>query len=232
MPQLAPYTVEQFFADVRHRLGDTTKSIPTGSLISFTNTALRRMPRQRGLEKLYERKDTWELAYLNEDGTPSASWDLGNIGQIIDVTNLRVLKTVNGEVCQIKPRFMPYNEFTDQFVLPEQNTPGDPKYYTYEQLGSVTRLLFNRPPDDLIVLDIKYNAYFPRITSIKDEIMLSYDYADLLEEFVIILQKEEATDFSQARAMWENYDLMTAETVELLARNNTATGYRRMARSW
>src|SRR5690606_20503507 len=94
-----PYTVSDFASTFRHRIGDTSKSVPMSGIIAFINTALGRLARTDGLDKLYERRDTWELAYLNKDGTPSAVWNLGNIGKIIDIKTLRVLKTVDGKVC-------------------------------------------------------------------------------------------------------------------------------------
>lgn len=226
------YLVSDFLQDVRTRVGDSSKSISDTSLMTYLNTALRRLVRQRGLEKLVSHHDTWELAYLNKDGTPSASWDLGNVGAIIDITKLRVLKTVNGRACDLEPTYLDYNYFVDCYSLPEQNEPGDVSYYTYEQLGSITRLVFDRPPQDLVVLDMVYSAYPPRITDVNAEFPIAYEYADVLEEFVIILQKIESTDDATARALYEDLDLMTTELVELLARKKSNTPSRRIARSW
>lgn len=226
------YLVKDFVQDFRNRIGDTSKSVPLPFIISFINTALRRMPRVRGLEKLYERVDTWELAYLNKDGTPSASWDLGKVGKIKDITTFRVLSTINGKVCDVAPSYMDYADFKASFVMPEAREPGLPSYYTIEQIGSITRLVFDRPPKDLTVLDMKYSATFPRVTNQQDPILLAWEYSDLLEEYVIILHKIETTDQSTARALYEDLDLLTTEAVEELARRKTSTGYRRVARSW
>lgn len=226
------YLVEDFVQDVRNRIGDTSRSVPMSQWITFINTALRRILKQDGLERLAERRDTWELAYLNKDGTPSASWDLGKVGKILDIDSFRVLKTVNGEVCDITPTYMEYPDFKAKVPMPEANKPGDPDFYTLEQIASITRLVFNRPPKDLVVLDMKYSATFPRITNQKDEILLAWEYTDLLEEAVIILQKAEATDNATARAMWEDFDVFAADLVQQLAKRKSSTGYRRIARSW
>jgi hypothetical protein len=227
-----PYLVKDFVEAVRHRIGDTSRSVPIGQWIAFINTAFRRILRQEGLERLAERRDTWELAYLNKDGTPSASWDLGKVGKIIDIDSFVVLKAVDGTVCEVTPTFMEYAEFKRRFVMPEAQEPGDPSYYTLEQIGSITRLVFNRPPRELLVLDMKYSATYPRITNQEDEILLAWEYADILEEAVIILHKAETTDNATARAMWEDFDVFAADLVQQLARRKKSTGYRRIARSW
>lgn len=229
---LTPYTVAEFADTFRMRIGDTSKSVPLSYIIAFVNTALRRLARHDGLDKLYERRDSWELSYLNKDGTPSAAWNLGNIGKIIDIKKMRVLKTVNGEVCIVEPAYKEYRDFMNQVAMPEQNTPGDPNFYTIEQIGSITRLLFNRPPRELLVLDMLYSAFFPRLIGPKDEIPLAWEYADILEEFVIILHKIETTDQSTARALWEDLDVLTAEAVEMLAKRKSALPPRMMRRSW
>lgn len=226
------YLVSEFAQAVRTRVGDTSRSISIDSIITYMNTALRRLVRQEGLERIGERTDTWELAYLNKDGTPSASWDLGKVGKITNIETLRVLKTVDGKVCDLKPKFVEYDEFNAKFAMPEQNKPGDPDYYTYEQIGSITRLVFNRPPRELLILDMKYSATFPRLTNQNDPVLLAWEYCDILEEYVIILSKIESTDNSTARALYEDLDVLTSELVELLARNKNASGYRRIARSW
>ena len=232
MQNKSPYLTSEFIQDFRNRIGDSSKSVPPSYIIGFINTALRRLPRQRGLERLYERHDTWELSYLNKDGTPSASWDLGNIGKILDIRSLKVLKTVNGAVCDIIPRYLEYHDFVRRFTLPEQKEPGDPCYYTYEQIGTITRLVFDRPPRDLIVLDMLYSAFFPKIVTPSDPILLAWEYSDILEEYVIILHKIETTDQSTARALWEDLDVLAADAIDLLARTKTASGYRMVARSW
>lgn len=227
-----PYLVSDFIQEFRDRIGDSSKSVPASYIISYLNTALRRIPRQDGLERLLDRHDTWELASINADGSPSASWDLGNIGTIIDIRKIRFLKANDGKICEVHPRYKDIGDFFDCAPIPEQQPCGDPSAYTIEQLGSINRLAFNRPPKDLIVVDTIYNAFHPRITSPTDEIRIAWAYADAFMEYVIILHKIETTDQSTARALLEDLDVITADLKELLAKRKVATGYRRVARSF
>lgn len=227
-----PYLVSDFIQEFRDRIGDTSKSVPASYIISYLNTALRRLPRQDGLERLLDRRDTWELASVNKDGTPSAAWNLGNVGHIIDIRKFRVLKANDGKVCELRPKYTEYDDFFDCAPLPEQQPCGDPSRYTIEQLGAINRLLFNRPPKELLVVDMLYSAFHPRITAPTDELRIAYAYADAFMEYVIILHKIETTDQSTARALYEDLDVITADLKELLAKKKVATGYRRVARSF
>lgn len=227
-----PYLVSDFIKEFRDRIGDTSSSVVTSQIISYLNTALRRLPRQDGLERLLDRHDTFELASINKDGTTSASWDLGNIGTIIDIRKIRFLKADDGQICQISPSYKDVDDFFDVAPLPEQQRCGNPEYYTIEQLGSINRLAFNRPPKDLIVVDMIYSAFHPRLTAPTEEIRIAWAYADAFMEYVIILHKIETTDQSTARALWEDLDVITADLKELLAKRKVATGYRRIPRSF
>jgi hypothetical protein len=232
MQNREPYLVSEFIQEFRDRIGDTSKSVPPSYIISYLTTALRRLARQEGMERLFDRHDTWELASINHDGTPAAVWDLGNMGTIIDIRKMRVLKAGSGKVCELKPIFKEYDDFFDCAPLPEQQACGDPNYYTIEQIGTINRLLFNRPPGEPVALDMIYNAFHPRVTNPTDQILINYNYVDVLTEYVIILHKIETTDQSTARALWEDLDTLTADIKEQLARRKTAVGYRRVARSF
>lgn len=228
----SPFLVSDIIQEFRDRIGDSSRSVPVSYIISYLNTAFRRLPRQDGLERLMDRRDTWELASINKDGTPSASWDLGKMGTVIDIRKFRVLKVNDGKICEIKPLYREYDDFFDCAPLPEQQACGDPQYYTIEQLGSINRLMFNRPPGDLVAVDMLYSSFHPRVVSPQDEILISWDYSDTLTEYIIILHKIETTDQSTARALWEDLDVLTADLKELLAKKKTATGYRRIGRSF
>lgn len=227
-----PYLISDFIQEFRDRIGDTSRSVPASYLITYLNTALRQVMRQDGLERLLDRHDTWELSSINKDGTPSASWDLGNVGAIIDIRNIRFLKADDGKICEIHPVFKEVDEFFNYVVLPEQQPCGDPSIYTIEQLGRISRLAFDRPPLGLIVVDIRYSAFHPRIVSPEDELLIAWEYADVFLEHIINLHKEETTDMSTARAKWEDIDVLTADLKQSLAKRKTATGPRRVKRSF
>ena len=225
--------VKDFIDEMRSRLGDTSQSIPSAYVISYLNTMLRRTARAEGLEKLFQHRDTFELATVNADGTAAAGWDLGNIGKIIDIDNMRVLKANESGISELRPKFVEYDEFFDYAVLPEQQAPGDPEYYTIEQIGSLNRLLFNRPPKNLIAIDMKDSAFHERITdAVNGKIYLDWNYLDYILDGVIILHKIETTDMATARALYEDLDVLLVDMKEQLARRKTSLGYRRVRRSF
>lgn len=226
------YTVKDFVQDFRDRLGDSSKSVPVKYVISYLNTALRRLARQEGLERLFEFKKTFELASINADGTPSAAWDLGKMGLLLDIPNLRVLRVDSEGVCVLTPRYMEYDDFFDRVLMPEQQEPGPPTFFTIEQIGPLNRLLFNRPPLDMTALDIRYSAFHPRVKSESENMQFNYNYADILVEYVLILHKIETTDQATARALWEDLDVLTADARELLAKRMTGLPPRRVTRSF
>lgn len=227
------YLTADIIQDFRDAIGDTSKSIPEASIISYLNTALRRMARSEGLERLFERHDTFELATINKDGTRAVSWQLGNkLGRIIDIRNTTLLKAGDSQVVQIFPKYMEYRDFAVYYPLPEQNLPGDPQRFTIEQIASSNRLIFNRPPGNLVAVDMIYSCFHPRITSPKDPILIDYGYTDYLTTYITILHKVETTDMSTARALYEDLDALLVDIKEALARQKTSLGYRRVKRSF
>lgn len=226
------YLVSEFVQEFRDRIGDSSKAVPSAYILSYLRTALRRLARQEGMEKLFENKKTFELASINKDGTPSASWDLGKVGTLLDIPNIKMLKVGSNGVCTLEPRYQEYDDFFQHTSFPEQQPPGDPSYFTIEQIGPLNRLIFNRPPLEMIGLDLKFSAFHPRITSEKDVLQINYNYADILTEYVIILHKIETTDQATARALWEDLDVLTADAIELLAKRKTGLPPRRMKRSF
>lgn len=223
----------EFIQEFRDNLGDTSRSIPEPTIISYLNTALRRMARSEGLERLFEHHDTFELATINVDGTRAVSWQLGNaLGRIIDIRTVSVLKAGSSEIIQIYPKYMEYRDFAMYYALPEQNAPGDPECFTIEQLSASNKLIFNRPPGKLVALDMVYSSFHPRVSKSTDMILVDYGYLDYLTNYVTILHKIETTDMSTARALYEDLDALLVDIKEMLARQKTALGYRRIKRSF
>lgn len=224
--------VEDFIAEFREQKDDTARSIPNSKIINLLNTSLRKLARYDGLDKLFERRDTFELSTINKDGTPAAAWDLGKLGVLLDVPNMRVLCATDSQVKTLPVTYIEYKDFFNSCGIPEQNEPGVPSVFTIEQLGSINRLLFDRPPAGMVAVDLHYSAYHPRITSVQDELMINYAYWDILITYCNIFQDISATDDSSARALYEDLDKEAADLKELLARRKSGLPYRRIVRSF
>lgn len=226
-------TVRDFIAEYRRRIGDTSSSVPSGDIISYMNTALRRLARQDGLDKMFNRRDTFELSQINRDGSYAAAWNLGRVGKIIDIPNIKLLvANTEGGVSTIRPKYKSYDWFFDNVSFAEQRLPGPVHYFTIEQFGNNHRLLFDRPPQGLVAIDMKYSAYHPRLSTVNDEILIAWELLDVVTEYVIILGKIETTDMATARALYEDLDVMTTDIKELLAKQPSGLPYRRVNRSF
>lgn len=226
-------TCEEFIKEFRRRIGDTTCETPAASIISWINTALRRLARSKGLDKLFTYHDTFELARLNQDGTPAASWKLKGLetddvqlGMIIDIKSIMLLDTSGCCMEGYHPCYMPIDWFRKEHPFPEKECPGTPCSFTINQLGGVTQITFDRPIPRPMSLDLIYSAFPPRVKNIKDLIRVPYAYSDILMEAVIILFNQEAQDYSFARANYEDWDYFVAEAREMLTRQHTGTGLR------
>ena len=221
-------TVKDLITEFRKGLGDTTQEIPDAEIISYMNRSLREVAREKGLDKLFMHQDTFELASINTDGTPSAAWVLDKSpGGIIDIKDIRFLNTNGSKVRQLCPKYMDYKVFRSRYPVPEAlSAGGNPKYFTFLQLGGKTRVMFSCPIDMPYVLDMVYSRFHPRVKSMDDVIQVSYDYMDIVQTLMEIYYLFESADAATARAKYEDFDKMAAEVRELMASQFTAAGTR------
>ena len=232
-------TVDDFIKEFRKRIGDTTCQTPVANIMSWINTALRRLARSKGLDKLFTYHDTFELARLNADGTPAASWNLKGLedsgyklGMIIDIKSVMFVDTSGCCMEGSHPCYMPLDWFRREHPFPEKECPGMPCSFTINQMGGVTQIIFDRPLSRPISLDMIYSAFPPKVTQLTDLIRVPYAYADILMEAVIILMNQEAQDYSFARANYEDWDFLVAEAREMLARQHSGLAPRVMRASF
>ena len=219
-------SVDEFIKEFRSRIGDTTCQTPAKNIIAWINTALRRLARSKGLEKLFTYQDTFQLVRLNADGTPAASWELkgleadgAKLGMIIDIKSM--VLTGEGEgccPCPCRPCYMPLTWFKREHPMPECKRPGCPCFFTINQLSATTQIIFDKPIDKPMTLDLIYVAFPPRVEKGSDIIRVPYSYSDILMEAVIILFNQEAQDDAFARANYEDFDFFVAEAREQLAK--------------
>lgn len=232
-------TVEDFITEFRRRVGDTTCHTPANNIISWINTALRRLARSKGLDKLFVFHDTFQLARLNADGTPTASWkfkgledDGAKLGMVIDIKSLNVLDLDGCCMEAYHPCYMPFDWFRKKHPFPEKECVGIPCAFTIYQIGGVQKIIFNRPIPRPLALDMVYSAFPPRVEKLTDLIRVPYAYLDILMEAVIILFNQEAQDYAFARANYEDWDFMVAEAREMLAKQPTGFPPRTMRASF
>lgn len=221
-------TVKEFIDEFRARIGDTDCDVPVKSIIAYLNTALRRLAREKGLDKLFRYTDTIELASINQNGLPSASWNLKlrGMGTIIDIIDLQVLDASSCNIFNVNPCYLPYKEFAQCNVKPEQNEPGAPETFTIKEIQGQTRIIFDRPIDKPYAVDMFYAAFHPRIKTVNEFLMIPYGYADIVTEATIIFYNMESADFASARALYEDLDKLVDDARELLAKQHSGLPFR------
>lgn len=232
-------TVGEFIQEFRRRIGDTTCEVPVNNIISWINTALRRLARSKGLDKLFTYHDTFELARLDADGTPAASWklkgletDTVQLGMIIDIKSILVLDMTGCCIPNCQPCYMPLDWFRREHPFPEREAPGYPCSFTINQIKGVTQITFDRPIDKPMQLDLIYTAFPPRISSTEEPLRVPYAYSDILMEGVVILFNQESQDYAFARANYEDWDYYVAEAREMLAHQHSGLPLRQIRGSF
>lgn len=188
----------------------------------------------RGLDKLFKFQDTFELASINANGSKAAAWKLNSnqIGTIIDIYSLLVFDSSD---CDMAPKgltYLPYESFRAHYPFPEKNEPGDPCYFTINQISGDTKIIFDRPIDRPHMIDALYSAFHPRLEKLEELVRIPYGYNDMVLEAVVIFYHMESADFATARALYEDYDKLTAEARELLAKQPDSLGYRKAKGAW
>lgn len=234
-------TVSEFIDEFRRAVGDTTCEIPAKNIISWLNTALRRLAREKGLDVLFRYQDSFELANTNKDGSRSTSWflhgfktddsaDSPRIGTIIDVESLLILEADDCDIRHKEICYLPFYYFRKAYPFPEN---GDClTAFTLTEFGGDMKLTFNAPAEGHIVVDMVYTAFHPRITSTSELVRVPYAYADILLECVKILMNEESADMATARALYEDWDYLVAQARERLHQQKAGLGLRQMRGSF
>ena len=234
-------TAEEFIKDFRHRVGDATCQIPVNDIIYWINTAMRRLARSKGLDKLFMYHDTFELARLDKDGAPAAAWLLrgleadkggAKLGMIIDIKSIRLIDTSDCCMEAYHPCYMRLDWFNREHPFPEKECPGIPCKFTLNQIGGATQIIFDRPIDHPMSLDLFYSAFPPRIEKLTDLVRVPFAYSDILMEGVVILFNQEAQDYSFARANYEDWDFFVAEAREQLAHQHSGLPVRQVRGSF
>lgn len=239
-------------------VGDTECYIESSLIIEWINLSLGELGKWDGLEKLFERHDTINLAGINSDGTPAAGWTLDmsdkpteetttvkgvvtgtkctvpEMPTIIDIRSLRMMR-LNTDGCTVTPVDLCYKEYSDFFVcnpMPEQNCAGCPRAYTIEQVGTDLKILFDRPPAGVVAIDMIYSAYPPELNSESDEIRIPNGYIDLVLKLTEINFNIASSDNSAAIALYESADKLINDAVQRLARRKSYQGFRTMKRGF
>lgn len=233
--------VSEFIDEFRKAVGDATCEIPAKSIISWLNTALRRLAREKGLDVLFRYQDTFELANMNKDGSRSVSWflrgfktddsaDSPRIGTIIDIESMLILEADDCRIHHKELCYLPFQWFRREYPFPEDRDCLTA--FTITEFGGDTKITFNAPAEGHIVVDMVYTAFHPRITTTDELVRVPYAYTDILLECVKILMYQESADMSTARSLYEDWDYLVAQARERLHQQKATLGLRQVRGSF
>lgn len=234
-------TVSELIEEFRKAVGDTTCEIPAKNIISWLNTALRRLAREKGLDVLFRYQDTFELANINKDGSKSTSWflrgfktddsaDSPRIGTIIDIESMLILEADDCRIHHKNLCYLPFEWFRREYPFPEDRDCLTA--FTINEFGGDTKLIFNAPAEGHIAVDLCYTAFHPRITSVNELVRIPYAYADILLEYLKILMNMESADMATARALYEDIDFLTTQARERLHQQKSGFPMRQLRGSF
>lgn len=230
-------TVGEFIDEFRRMAGDTASDITTGSIIAYTNRALSYLAREKGLQRLFEYEETFDLRRVKNNGQYAQyahQWVLNganNLGYIIDVSKLVILDT-SGRPCVINAQYLPFHWFAREYPLPELTPAGTPSAFTLKTIQGKTKIIFNAPIARPKAVMLVYSAGHPRVSKESDIIRIPYIFIDLLEQMVQIFYLKESSDYALARSDWEDMDYIVAQIRELLYRQPEGFEPRRIRRSY
>ena len=227
--------MEEVVDEFRALVGDEGCMIDAGNIISWTNRALGKLWRARGIEKLFRYQDTFELAHMNADGSASASWLLKSgesLGTINNIESLLFFSTDDCHPCSLDLCYMPYDWFRKEHPFPEKCEKGMPSDFTINQFGGDLKIIFDRPVDGHYSVDMVYTASHPVIKKLNDVVKIPIPFIDLLLEMIRILYHKESADYALARADYEDWDYFIDEAREMLARQSDGLPLRKIRGSF
>lgn len=232
--------VRTFIKEFRSAVGDATSDIPTSAIITYLRLSLNYLSREKGLHRLFEYEDTFELLRMKEDGDYGNSWVLNtsnsangssNLGYILDIAKIHILDN-SGRPRPTDMRYIPYRWFIKEYPQAQFAKSGTPSAFTLRTTQGRTRIIFNCPISRPYAIDMLYSAAHPRITKESDLIRIPYLFMDLLIDMVSKFYYKEASDFSFARSTQEDIDYTVSQIREMLHQQPSGLEPRRVRRSF
>lgn len=210
------HPIQQIIEDVRVQISDDAHMYTDTFLRSALNSAIHLVALEQDCERVFKIKYQAELATINKDGTPSARWTLKTEGEIVGKERLNF---ISQDECyeDITPCYKTPQEFFRCYKFPENNAPGLPCAYTFEQIGNQTTLIFDRPLDRLVAIDAVFYIIPRYLTRLDETAPFSSSYAETFAELMKIVINKEQTDFANANSRYQDVDKQVTDIANKLA---------------
>ena len=201
---------------VRSLISDDAHLYTDTFITDAINESIKLISWEEDAEKIFKCKLQTELATINADGTPAARWTLKIPGTYRGKEYFNFV-SLDGCYSCLKPCYKKPEDFFRCCAFPENECPGEPCYYTIEQIGDNTTIIFDRPPNSLVGINALIYIVPQDVTPKNKTIPLARAYRTALTELVKIIINKEQDSFDQARMRYEDYDKHIRDIIQGMA---------------
>lgn len=194
--------VSKFIKDFRTLVGDTTMDAPDEFLIAGLNWALRDLPVNPKLGKLFAHHYQFNL-----DAKGHYKWDLTGdyFDRLTDIPYLHFWASTGGQPCPLKLCNLSNEEFYAHGI-PSIMEAGQPCSFTIEREDDKTFLVFDRPLNIPVIVDYIAYGILPEVTSLDDEVRISKLVENAIIEVLRTIWYKEADDMAFAGSVYDYLD--------------------------
>lgn len=184
-------TVNEFAEKFRTLRGDSTADTPDEFIINGINWCFHDLPLVPKLGKLFSKHYKWNL-----DAKNHYRWKInGDFRRLIDVPMLNFYTSTGGEPCKKALCYKDVESFYNLNGLVELKHAGEPCTYTIEEEGDNVWVVFDRPLNIPMIIDMIAYGFPKDVTSVDDEIEISAIAEHLMMQALTTVWFQEAADF-------------------------------------
>ena len=195
-------TVQEFADKFRVMRGDTTLNTPDDFIIEGINWCFRDLPLVPKLGRLFSKHYKYNL-----DAKNHYRWPInGDFRRLIDIPMLNFYTSTGGEPCKLLVCHQDVEDFYEKNGLIELKHPGEPCEYTIEDEDDNIWIVFDRPLNVPVIIDMIVYGFPKPVTSMDDVIELSAIAEQLIMMVLSTVWLQEAEDFSFAGNIYDYLD--------------------------
>lgn len=195
-------TVKEFADRFRTLRGDSTLNTPDRFIIEGINWCFRDLPLVPRLGALFSKHYKYNL-----DAKGHYRWKInGDFRRLIDVPMLNFYSSTGSEPIKLCLCHEDVEDFYNKNGLIELKRPGQPCQYTIEEEDDNVWIVFDRPLNVPVIVDIIAYGFPKLVTSMNDEIEISAIAEHLMMMALSSVWLQEAEDFSFAGNIYDYLD--------------------------
>lgn len=195
-------TVEEFANKFQALRGDSTLDTPERFIVEGINWCFRDLPLNPKLGKLFSKHTQYNL-----DAKNHYRWNINDeFRRLIDVSMINFYSTTGGEPCKITICHKDPTDFYNKNGLVNLKEPGTPCEYTIEEEGDKVWLVFDRPLNIPIIVDIITYGFPKPVKTYEDVIDISAIAEHLMLMVLSTVWLQEAEDFAFAGNIYDYLD--------------------------